>query len=255
MYSKPLTREELWARQQISSTDVDYPLWHKKREAIQQISVISQSCLFTVDVFKGRYDFASESFADLFGYSLLGLREIQKQGDLLEERFHPDDRAQIIDMQIQHGQFIYSLPPENRNDYSQTFQFRILNRKRQYINIISRQQVLQKDHNGKAWIILGIMDISPDQTPTEKVKHSILNLRTGEIVSPFPRALSEAPLTQREKEILHLICQGLLSKEIAHLLKISIFTVNNHRKNILAKLQADNTIEAINRAKNSGILD
>lgn len=250
-----LTREELWARQQISSLDTDYPLWHKKRETIQEMARISQSCLFTVDVFKGRYDFASESFAHLLGYNLLGLREIQKQGDLLEERFHPNDREQLIEMQIQHSQFIYSLPPENRNDYSQTFQFRILNRKHEYINVTSRQQVLQQDRNGKAWIVMGIMDISPDQTPTEKVKRSILNIRTGEIVYPCAQLLPGMQLTSREKEIMSLICQGLLSKEIADLLKISIFTVHNHRKNILSKLHVDNVIEAINRAKSLGLIN
>ena len=252
--NKP-TREELWARQQISSLDVDYPLWHKKREAIQQMARLSQSCLFTVDVFKGRYDFASESFADFLGYNLLGLKEIQKHGDLLEERFHPDDRQQLIDMQIQHSQFIYSLPPENRNDYSQTFQFRILNRKHEYINVTSRQQVLQQDCNGKAWIVMGILDISPDQTPTEKIKRSVLNRRTGEIVSPYTQLLPETQLTKREKEVLQLICQGFLSKEIAYLLKISIFTVHNHRKNILSKLHVDHIIEAINMAKSLGIIN
>ena len=41
---------------------------------------------------------------------------------------------------------------------------------------------------------------------------------------------------------------------IAYKLNLSIYTVNNHRMNILAKLNADNVIEAINRAESSGIL-
>ena len=62
------------------------------------------------------------------------------------------------------------------------------------------------------------------------------------------------PLTDREKEVLLLIRQGFLSKEIADKLQVSIYTVNNHRKSILAKLQVDNAIEAINLANDSGIL-
>ena len=61
-------------------------------------------------------------------------------------------------------------------------------------------------------------------------------------------------LTKREKEILLLIRQGFLSKEIAYKLNLSIYTVNNHRKNILAKLNVDNVIEALNRAESFGIL-
>jgi DNA-binding CsgD family transcriptional regulator len=42
-------------------------------------------------------------------------------------------------------------------------------------------------------------------------------------------------LTNREKEILSCIAEGLSSKQIAGKLFISEFTVANHRKNMLAK--------------------
>lgn len=255
MASNKLTREELWAKQRICKDDVDYSDWNQKRELLKQISQIDQSCIFTVDVFKNRYDFASESFTDIFGFKLSHIKEIEKCGDLLEERIHPEDRKQLIAMQIKHARFIYSLPAENRNDYQQTFQFRMLNRRQQYVNITSRQQVIEKDRNGKAWIIMGMMNISPDQLPSHRIKCSVLNRRTGEILnSP---TLSESPnqLTNREKEILHLIHKGFLSKEIASRLNLSIHTINNHRKNLLNKLGADNVMEAVNQARIMNILD
>lgn len=253
MVSNNITPEKLWARQQIGSLDVDYDLWNKKRETLIEFSYMSQSCIFTVDVFKKRYDFASDNFSTWFGYPSAWIKTIRKQGDLLEERIHPGDRKQLVEYQIEHGQFIYSLPPEERNDYRQTFQYRILNAKRQYINVISRQQVIQKDKNGKAWIVLGVMDISPDQTHTERVRRTILNKKTGEILIPASIP-AEKQLTNREKEILLLIRQGFLSKEIADKLSLSIYTVNNHRKNILEKLDVDNMIEAINLARDYGVI-
>ena len=63
MTTNKTTPKELWARQQISGPDVDYDLWNKKRISVQAFSQMSQSCIFTVDVFKERYDFASDSFA------------------------------------------------------------------------------------------------------------------------------------------------------------------------------------------------
>lgn len=251
MVSNKLSREQMWARQQISGLDVDYDFWHQKKEAIRQMSRISRSCIFTVDVFKGRYDFASENFADIFGYPLSLLKRIEQQGDLLEENIHPEDRSQLIDLQIKHSQFIYSLPFEDRNNYSQVFQFRMLDKKRKYINVISRQRVIQTDRKGKAWMVMGMMDIAPDQTPARRVRCSVLNLTTGEILSS-PTDLQSTVLTNREIEILHLIRQGFLSKEIACKLGLSIHTVNNHRKNILAKLNANNAIEAINRGDRLG---
>lgn len=243
----------MWSRQQISHLDIDYNLWKQKRELIRQMSCMNQNCLFTVDVFKNRYDFAADSFSDIFGYNLSLIKNIEKQGDLLEERIHPEDRDKIIDIQIKHSQFIYSLPVEKRNDYRTVYQFRMLNASNKYINIVSRQEVVQTDKNGKAWIIMGAMDISPDQILSDHVKYSSLNIKTGEIVTNFILSDQET-LTGREKEILQLIGWGLLSKEIANKLNISVHTVNNHRKNILLKLGVDNSIEAINYARNAGLL-
>ena len=102
-------------------------------------------------------------------------------------------------------------------------------------------------------MIMGVMDIAPDQTPMERIKRTIINRKTGEILASAV-VPADQQLIKREKEILLLIRQGFLSKEIAYKLNLSIYTVNNHRKNILAKLNADNVIEAINRAESSGIL-
>jgi DNA-binding NarL/FixJ family response regulator len=43
-------------------------------------------------------------------------------------------------------------------------------------------------------------------------------------------------LTKREREILHYVSLGQSAKEIAQALKISTFTVTNHKANIMAKL-------------------
>ena len=112
MTTNKTTPKELWARQQISAVPMWTMIYGTKRKGIsvQAFSQMSQSCIFTVDVFKERYDFASDSFAHLFGYNPTWIKTIRQQGDLLEERIHPDDRMQLTECQIEHGQFIYSLP-------------------------------------------------------------------------------------------------------------------------------------------------
>ena len=82
---------------------------------------------------------------------------------------------------------------------------------------------------------------------------TVINRKTGEILASAV-VPADQQLTKREKEILLLIRQGFLSKEIAYKLNLSIYTVNNHRKNILAKLNVDNVIEALNWAESFGIL-
>ncbi|WP_347218216.1 response regulator transcription factor [Chryseobacterium sp.] len=54
-------------------------------------------------------------------------------------------------------------------------------------------------------------------------------------------------LTSREKEILELLSQGLLYKEIADKKCISMDTVKKHVGNIYRKLHVSNKVEAINK--------
>jgi two-component system, NarL family, response regulator LiaR len=56
-----------------------------------------------------------------------------------------------------------------------------------------------------------------------------------------------ALLSLREKEVLELVAQGLLYKEIALRLTISTETVKKHLKNIYNKLHVQNKVEAINK--------
>jgi DNA-binding NarL/FixJ family response regulator len=60
-------------------------------------------------------------------------------------------------------------------------------------------------------------------------------------------AQATARLTQREKEIVKLLLDGLSSPEIAEKLFISHRTVENHRANIMGKLKVRNTIELVKK--------
>jgi DNA-binding NarL/FixJ family response regulator len=55
-------------------------------------------------------------------------------------------------------------------------------------------------------------------------------------------------LSKRETEILHLLSKGLLYKEIADQLGISVSTVRQHIHKIYEKLHVQNRTEAINKA-------
>lgn len=55
-------------------------------------------------------------------------------------------------------------------------------------------------------------------------------------------------LTSREKEILELIAQGYTNPQIAEKIFLSSFTIDSHRKNLLAKLNVKNTASLIRLA-------
>ena len=58
----------------------------------------------------------------------------------------------------------------------------------------------------------------------------------GKNLPLMPRALQTKILSDREIEVLSLIVQGFINKEIADQLNISLTTVISHRKNIMDKL-------------------
>jgi DNA-binding NarL/FixJ family response regulator len=61
-------------------------------------------------------------------------------------------------------------------------------------------------------------------------------------------------LSQRERDIVKCIEQGLTYKEISLRLKISSHTVHTHIKNIYEKLQAKDRSEALVKARKTGII-
>jgi FixJ family two-component response regulator len=54
-----------------------------------------------------------------------------------------------------------------------------------------------------------------------------------------------ASLTQREREVLHLVVQGLKNREIANQLGISVKTVEAHRARAMEKMEAGSVAELV----------
>jgi len=66
---------------------------------------------------------------------------------------------------------------------------------------------------------------------------------TGEALKAYQKssAIALPELSTREKEILGLIAEGYTNPQIAEKIFLSSFTVDSHRKNLLAKLNVKNT--------------
>ena len=72
-------------------------------------------------------------------------------------------------------------------------------------------------------------------------------------LKPAAADLAFPELTDREREILHLIAQGHSNSEIAERLLLRTKTVQNHVSNIFSKLQVADRAQAIVRARNAGL--
>jgi len=68
------------------------------------------------------------------------------------------------------------------------------------------------------------------------------------------KSVSSGDLTERELEVLKLICRELTNKEIAEKLYISIRTVDAHRRNLLQKTGARNTAGLVKYAVRNNLV-
>jgi DNA-binding NarL/FixJ family response regulator len=68
-----------------------------------------------------------------------------------------------------------------------------------------------------------------------------------------PNPLAE-PLSERETEVLRLLAEGASNKDIAARLVLAEGTVKNHVTNILGKLGVTGRLQAVNKARELGLL-
>ena len=107
--------------------------------------------------------------------------------------------------------------------------------------------------------------VSPD-APPEELAAATVAVAQGLIV--LPKALTEQllqgpavpveelaePLTEREREVLELLGQGLSNKLIARELHISEHTVKFHISSLYTKLDVNNRAEAVSQGARRGLI-
>jgi DNA-binding NarL/FixJ family response regulator len=111
----------------------------------------------------------------------------------------------------------------------------------------------------------GATGVHLKEEPLKSLICGIERMARGEPVCPaslFPSLLArlaaggrgcapadDAGLTLRERDIHALLADGLSNKQIATRLKLSLHTVKNHVHRVLEKLQAEDRIEIVKRAR------
>lgn len=112
------------------------------------------------------------------------------------------------------------------------------------------QGYLLKNMEPEYWLDY-IVSIAQGEVPISRVLASkILQEFSGQ-----KQVVLDSRLSEREKEVLQLISQGLSNREISETLYISESTVKNHLRNILDKLHLQNRMQLIAFAYKNGMVD
>ncbi|MBL0314530.1 MAG: response regulator transcription factor [Flavobacteriales bacterium] len=82
-----------------------------------------------------------------------------------------------------------------------------------------------------------------------------LQIHTNEaVLSKQEPSLIQTDLSPREIEVLHLIAQGFSNQEIADRLFVSLNTVKSHSSNVFVKLDVKRRTQAVQKARELGLL-
>lgn len=82
----------------------------------------------------------------------------------------------------------------------------------------------------------------------------VVQPRELEKFAPDHSRLEELGISPREYEVLELLAQGLSNQEIADKLFVSLNTIKTHTSNLFTKLEARRRTQAVQRAKELGVL-
>lgn len=114
----------------------------------------------------------------------------------------------------------------------------------------ARGCVIKRDHTDPERILVAIRSAARGDLSFDRSLNQLLRRLAAQAQDPA----TAAGLTPREREVLPLIADGLLNKQIALALSLSEQTVRNHLSNIYRKLSTNNRTQTVAAARRLGIL-
>jgi DNA-binding NarL/FixJ family response regulator len=118
------------------------------------------------------------------------------------------------------------------------------------MNIVLQNRAFFAEHRSKTIVLTLSLDANSQlsdfhslciNVPENELVRSLLMMQQhahphGKNLPPMPEILQQKILSDREIEVMSLIVQGYINKQIADRLNIALTTVVTHRKNIMDKL-------------------
>lgn len=192
-------------------------------------------------------------FSGKFG-SLFGLEPYSTENSIWEKnilnRMTEKEQEEKYLAELRFYNYVRHLPHNMRPYYYLASKLRISTITGDTVSILHRMYYIYSEHSDSVRYALCIYGCMVFDFPGKSVA---VNSMTG-ITEELSPVKDTTILSKREKQVLKLIDIGKTSADIAHILSISIHTVNRHRQEILKKLQVRNSAEACRTAKSVAII-
>jgi DNA-binding CsgD family transcriptional regulator len=209
--------------------------------------VFPQSGLMLCPVSHARSKYFSLNCERLLGHSHQTLMKME-----LADFFglvHPDDLLPVK----QCLDFIRSLHPYDPETHRFITYYRIRNKQGEYVHIKDEKFAVKTQNNLYLYLIL-LSNVSGDEK-FYHVKMDVNKILKGNYVKAYtynPRQ-EEKSMTPRQHDIVRLIIKGFTNHEIADQLRVSVYTVKNHKQMLFKKVNVKNSIELANYVQRSSL--
>ncbi len=213
--------------------------------------ILGDSFYFILNHHSVELEFVSNEVENVLGYASSELTI-----PFLSEQLHPEDRSWFLTFGNYMADFFAKLPVEKLMQYKMRHDLRYRKKNGDYARLLCQALIIEHDEKGR---LLRSLDMFSDITYLKQNGRPVLSFIGMEDEPSFIDVIEKntfveigQEFTNREKQILILLIEGKMSKQISEFLNISKQTVDTHRKNMLRKKNLNNTGELISKAIKCG---
>lgn len=240
-----------------NSQKINHPIHNS--EVLKAIMENAAGVFFIVNFQKEGYVYVSPNIKKLLG---INPEDFYSGGLKFALTLFPLEHHQIFSTEIYPSIVKYcdEFSNENLMDLRFSYTTFIKSDTGVLINMLHQLSIIEKDEQGKPLLGLKFLfDINAIKKNThvdfEVAKFCKTNNSYQVLISnTFLCKNKDHILTKRETEILKLISEGRSSKQISETMFISRYTVDNHRKNMLRKMNVVNTTQMLKNATNENLI-
>lgn len=216
--------------------------------------IFSNNAALIIDHYTFRYRYVSENVEDVLGVSK---HELMNSGiSKALEIMHPDDLIALSPVFIKATEVILSLPIGVRPYLHFCYTMRY-NTPKGFLRFYQQTIPITFNDAGLPYLALALVSDITEYSREESVNYKLsLNLPGYPVktIASGNASESASPFSQREREIVSHLADGLDTNQIADKLFISEGTVRKHRQNILEKTGAKNSVHLVRMAVANGWL-
>jgi DNA-binding CsgD family transcriptional regulator len=239
------TIQEFLAKQQkkLRRKKVDFqPL-----DALKTISLSPTQCLY-VSNYKERKLTFQRGVKEFLGYSKGEFDHM-----LIHTFIHPDDIDTV--QRLTKAAIAYVIDRNLRDNGQMFLTYRVRKKNGEYVKVMRQTNVFEKDSDGRFISNLSVLtDISFISAVNNVDWKFLASDIDAEEFKEYVRNEYQDFFSEREREIVELLCANKSSEEIAELLTISKHTVDTHRRKLLQKAKCKNTLELILFCQKNGLV-